>query len=85
MVIFEGLQAKRGQSEQSNDAANDGYMLFHRTFDQLPGNARQLELGTKVELVVPHCDPTVNLHDFYHCVREQELVDIWPVDARGHL
>ena len=42
-----------------------------------------LEIGTAVELVTPHCDPTVNLHDFYHCVRGDTLVDIWPIDARG--
>jgi D-serine deaminase-like pyridoxal phosphate-dependent protein len=44
-----------------------------------------LELGAKVEFVTPHCDPTVNLHDFYHCVRGDVLVDIWPIDARGSL
>jgi 3-hydroxy-D-aspartate aldolase len=40
-------------------------------------------LGARIELVTPHCDPTVNLHDFYHIVRGDTLVDIWPVDARG--
>jgi D-serine deaminase-like pyridoxal phosphate-dependent protein len=45
----------------------------------------RLELGSKIEFVAPHCDPTVNLHDFYHCVRGDVLVDIWPVDARGSL
>ena len=29
-----------------------------------------LKLGAKIELVTPHCDPTINLHDFYHCVRD---------------
>lgn len=47
--------------------------------------ATRLRLGSKVELVTPHCDPTVNLHDWYHCVRGDRLVDIWPVDARGSL
>ncbi len=42
-----------------------------------------LDLGAAVELVTPHCDPTVNLHDFFHCVRGDTLVDIWPIDARG--
>jgi D-serine deaminase-like pyridoxal phosphate-dependent protein len=35
--------------------------------------------------VVPHCDPNVNLYDWYHCVRGDRLVDLWPVDARGCL
>jgi D-serine deaminase-like pyridoxal phosphate-dependent protein len=47
--------------------------------------AEQLALASKVEIFVPHCDPTINLHDFLHCVRGNVLVDIWPVDARGSL
>jgi D-serine deaminase-like pyridoxal phosphate-dependent protein len=44
-----------------------------------------LKLGSKIEFIAPHCDPTINLHDYYHCVRGDVLVDIWPVDARGPL
>jgi len=43
----------------------------------------ELALGSVVECMVPHCDPTVNLHDYYHCVRGDDLVDVWRVDARG--
>ena len=49
---------------------------------ELPGSAR-LELGGVVECMVPHCDPTVNLYDRYHCVRGDVLVDIWTIDCRG--
>ncbi len=42
-----------------------------------------LEIGAALELITPHCDPTVNLHDFIHCVRGDTLADIWAVDARG--
>ena len=42
-----------------------------------------LRIGDTVEFVTPHCDPTINLYDRYHCVRGDTLVDIWPVDARG--
>jgi len=44
-------------------------------------------LGEPVWLVPGHCDPTVNLHDHYVCIRgglEQGRVEaVWPVDARG--
>jgi D-serine deaminase-like pyridoxal phosphate-dependent protein len=40
-------------------------------------------LGDRVTLAVPHCDPTVNLYDAYHVVRDGTLIDIWPVAARG--
>jgi D-serine deaminase-like pyridoxal phosphate-dependent protein len=49
----------------------------------LPEGANGLEVGTVVTCVTPHCDPTVNLYDFYHCVRGDTLVDIWRVDTRG--
>jgi len=49
----------------------------------LPEGAERPEIGHKIECVTPHDDPTVNLHDFYHVVRGETLVDIWPVDARG--
>lgn len=49
----------------------------------LPSGVEPLALGDRVEFVVPHCDPTVNLYDLIHCVRGEELVDIWRVDARG--
>jgi len=42
-----------------------------------------LPLGARLEFIVPHCDPTVNLYDFMHCVRGNALVEIWRVDARG--
>lgn len=49
----------------------------------LPAPGEPLSIGAPVECVVPHCDTTVNLHNFYHCVRGDTLVDIWPIDARG--
>jgi 3-hydroxy-D-aspartate aldolase len=49
----------------------------------LPPGAAKPPLGAMIECVTPHCDPTVNLHDCYHVVRGDTLVDIWPVDARG--
>ncbi len=41
-------------------------------------------LGARIELVTPHCDPTVNLHDVIHVMDGDTLVALWPVDARGH-
>ncbi|PWR25532.1 alanine racemase [Zavarzinia aquatilis] len=42
-----------------------------------------LPLGALVRLQVPHCDPTVNLHDVIHVLDGDTLVDIWPVEGRG--
>lgn len=40
-------------------------------------------LGSTIEFLAPHCDPTVNLYSRYHCVRGDTLVDIWPIEGRG--
>jgi D-serine deaminase-like pyridoxal phosphate-dependent protein len=49
-----------------------------------PGRAALLpELGMVLELVVSHCDPTVNLFDRLHIIRGSKVVDVWPIDLRG--
>jgi D-serine deaminase-like pyridoxal phosphate-dependent protein len=40
-------------------------------------------LGKVVELVVSHCDPTVNQFDCYYVIRGNQVVDQWPIDMRG--
>jgi D-serine deaminase-like pyridoxal phosphate-dependent protein len=40
-------------------------------------------LGARVTLLPGHCDPTVNLHDVYQVVDDEQVVEIWPVTARG--
>jgi D-serine deaminase-like pyridoxal phosphate-dependent protein len=43
----------------------------------------RFELGDVLELVVSHCDPTVNLFDVLFMTRNDMVTDIWPVDMRG--
>lgn len=47
-----------------------------------PGHGT-IPIGTVVECTVPHCDPTINLHDFLHVVSEDRLVALWSVEGRG--
>jgi 3-hydroxy-D-aspartate aldolase len=49
----------------------------------LSGPDERLELGTAVEIIPPHCYQTVIMYPYYHCVRGDTLVDIWPLDARS--
>jgi D-serine deaminase-like pyridoxal phosphate-dependent protein len=48
-----------------------------------PG-ANRPPLGALIRFVAPHCDPTVNLHDRFHVMKDGRLVDIWPIEARGY-
>jgi D-serine deaminase-like pyridoxal phosphate-dependent protein len=49
----------------------------------IPGPGRKFEIGEVLELVVSHCDPTVNLFDFFYVTRGGTVVDVWPIDLRG--
>ncbi len=45
--------------------------------------ARELKLGDRVEFIVPHCDPTVNLYDRLFCLRGDRVEAVWKIAARG--
>ncbi|MEC8054567.1 MAG: DSD1 family PLP-dependent enzyme [Pseudomonadota bacterium] len=47
------------------------------------GAARAIALGDRLRLIPGHCDPTVNLHDWYVGVRGDVVETVWPVAARG--
>ena len=44
----------------------------------------RIKVGTVVQLLTPHCDPTFNLYDCVHIMSNGILTDILPIDARGH-
>jgi 3-hydroxy-D-aspartate aldolase len=43
----------------------------------------RLALGDKIRLIPGHCDPTVNLYDWYVCIRANRVGQLWPITARG--
>ena len=43
------------------------------------------KIGDKLKLVPGHCDPTVNLYDWYVGVRNDRVEALWPITARGAL
>lgn len=43
----------------------------------LPANKEVLEL------IVPHCDPTINLFDKFYITSNDIVIDVWDIDARG--
>jgi D-serine deaminase-like pyridoxal phosphate-dependent protein len=40
-------------------------------------------LGRVQRFVTPHCDPTVNLYDWYWLCRDGLATELWPIAARG--
>lgn len=50
---------------------------------RLTNPSRDIKLGDKLALYAPHCDPTVNLYDFYCPYRNGRVEELWPIAARG--
>ncbi len=50
---------------------------------QLDNPSQEIVLGDKLPIIPPHCDPTVNLYDFYYPFRNGVVEEIWPISARG--
>ena len=45
--------------------------------------SRTYKLGDKLELIVSHCDPVVNLYDQMYAVRNDRVEAVWRIAARG--
>ena len=45
--------------------------------------SRTYKLADKLELIVSHCDPVVNLYDRMYAVRNDTVEAVWPIPARG--
>lgn len=40
-------------------------------------------LGSIIELIVSHCDPTINLFDRFYVTQNGKVIDVWEIDLRG--
>jgi 3-hydroxy-D-aspartate aldolase len=45
--------------------------------------SKSYKIGDKLEVIVPHCDPVVNLYDQIYGIRNDKVEVIWPITARG--
>jgi D-serine deaminase-like pyridoxal phosphate-dependent protein len=48
-----------------------------------PKKSELPSIGTILELVPSHCDPTISLFDVFYLTRGTEVVGVWPIDLRG--
>jgi D-serine deaminase-like pyridoxal phosphate-dependent protein len=91
-VVDAGLKAMSFESGPPEVWARSG-IAYQGASDEhgklgLDGSNAPLGIGDKLLLVPGHCDPTVNLHDWYVGVRglgtaAAHVEAVWPVAARG--
>jgi 3-hydroxy-D-aspartate aldolase len=49
----------------------------------LENPSREVKLGDRLELIIPHCDPNVNLYDRIYGVRGEKVEAVWSVMNRA--
>jgi D-serine deaminase-like pyridoxal phosphate-dependent protein len=72
-----GLPSVHGLPDASVTALNDEHAVI-----ALPPGAR-VTVGDRIRLVPSHTDPTVNLHERFHVVDGDRIVETWEIAARG--
>jgi 3-hydroxy-D-aspartate aldolase len=86
-IVDAGLKAL-GMDSGPPNVWDEPAARFDRAADEhgrlvISGATNRLRLGDKIKLVPGHCDPTVNLYDWYVGVRGDRVEAIWPIVARG--
>ena len=89
-TVDAGLKAFATDRSFGPDVARPAGLAYEFQGDEhgalrLPDGELSVALGDKIELVVPHCDPNVNLYDRMYCMRGEHVRQVWKIDARGHL
>lgn len=65
------------------DGASVLFMSDEHASIALPEDCN-LQPGDRIELWPSHIDPTINLHDVMYAVSGDDVVEVWPIAARGY-
>lgn len=67
-----------GEPSFHYNAGSDEYGTI--TFEEM---VKSYKTGDKLEVIVPHCDPVVNLYDVMYGIRGDKVESVIPILARG--
>lgn len=66
------------------DGANVLYLADEHVVVAAPADCA-IAVGDRIELWPSHIDPTINLHDVMYAVDGDDVVEVWPISARGYV
>ena len=78
LAVDSGMPVVRDRADVEFQRASDehGILLVKDT-------GSKLRVGDRLWLIPGHCDPTINLYDWYVGVRGGRVEALWPITARG--
>ena len=87
VTIDAGTKAVDTTTTQRPEAKNWPGLTYTKAGDEFgaltsEAGGKLPALGDRLEFIVPHCDPSVNLYDRLYACRGDKVEAIWPIAAR---
>jgi D-serine deaminase-like pyridoxal phosphate-dependent protein len=76
---FKAFATDRGYGPEAVDLPGSTYRWGGDEFGYVDLQGQLPELGSRIEFIPPHCDPTVNLYDRIYACRGGQVEAVWPV------
>jgi 3-hydroxy-D-aspartate aldolase len=82
---FKAFATDRGYGPEAVDLPGSKYRWGGDEFGYLEVAEGLPKLGSRLEFIPPHCDPTTNLYDRIYACRGEQVEAIWPLKHAGIL
>jgi D-serine deaminase-like pyridoxal phosphate-dependent protein len=87
-VVDGGFKAFSSDKPFTPEACRPPSLIFSWAGDEhgiikMAGLPLSVKVGDRIEFIVPHCDPSVNLYDRIYCLRGENVEAVWNIAARG--
>jgi aspartate/methionine/tyrosine aminotransferase/D-serine deaminase-like pyridoxal phosphate-dependent protein len=82
VTVDAGFKAFSTDRPFGPELLDDPGMRYEWAGDEFGYLFGRFDLGRRLRMIPPHCDPTVNLYDRIYVVRGEAVEDVWPVMAR---
>jgi D-serine deaminase-like pyridoxal phosphate-dependent protein len=82
---YKAFSTDKPLTPEAKDISGIGYSWGgdeHGKLDVSKASA-PVSVGTRLEFIIPHCDPSVNLYDRIYCLRGDDVETVWKIAARG--
>ena len=88
-VVDAGMKSLSTDSGNAKPHAKHGSFSYrpagdeHGILEPNNGDKLNVEIGDKILFVPSHIDTTINLHEFYYCMRNEKLESVRRISTRG--
>ena len=86
VTVDAGIKAFSTDVADRHEAKNWPGIVYNRAGDEfgaITADGGTLpRIGDRLEFIIPHCDPTVNLYDRLYVLAGDKVEDVWRIAAR---